>query len=47
MSSSHFEIAIDGPVAAGKGTISRLVADQLGFLYVDTGAMYRCYTYGN
>lgn len=36
-----FQIAIDGPVAAGKGTVSRLVADQLGFLYVDTGAMYR------
>ncbi len=36
-----FHIAIDGPVAAGKGTISRLVADRLGYLYVDTGAMYR------
>ncbi|KUK79395.1 MAG: Cytidylate kinase [Microgenomates bacterium 39_7] len=36
-----FQIAIDGPVAAGKGTVSRLVADKLGFLYVDTGAMYR------
>jgi cytidylate kinase len=36
-----FHIAIDGPVAAGKGTISRLVAEKLGFLYVDTGAMYR------
>lgn len=36
-----FRIAIDGPVAAGKGTISRLVAERLGFLYVDTGAMYR------
>lgn len=36
-----FHVAIDGPVAAGKGTISRLVADRLGFLYVDTGAMYR------
>jgi len=36
-----FQIAIDGPVAAGKGTTSRLVADKLGFLYVDTGAMYR------
>lgn len=39
--SQPFHIAIDGPVAAGKGTISRLVADRLGFLYVDTGAMYR------
>ena len=36
-----FQIAIDGPVAAGKGTVSRLVADRMGFLYVDTGAMYR------
>lgn len=36
------QIAIDGPVAAGKGTVSRLVAERLGFLYVDTGAMYRC-----
>ena len=35
------QIAIDGPVAAGKGTISRLLAEKLGFLYVDTGAMYR------
>lgn len=44
MSTQFFQIAIDGPVAAGKGTISRLVADQLGFLYVDTGAMYRVAT---
>lgn len=36
-----FQIAIDGPVAAGKGTVARLVATRLGFLYVDTGAMYR------
>lgn len=39
--SQIFHIAIDGPVAAGKGTVSRLVAERLGFLYVDTGAMYR------
>ena len=38
---NSFQIAIDGPVAAGKGTISRLLAQKLGFLYVDTGAMYR------
>jgi cytidylate kinase len=38
---SQFHIAIDGPVAAGKGTVSKLVAERLGFLYVDTGAMYR------
>jgi cytidylate kinase len=36
-----FHIAIDGPVAAGKGTVSKLVAERLGFLYIDTGAMYR------
>lgn len=39
--SKGFHIAIDGPVSAGKGTVSRLVADRLAFLYVDTGAMYR------
>ena len=36
-----FQIAVDGPVSAGKGTVCRLVAERLGFLYVDTGAMYR------
>jgi cytidylate kinase len=36
-----FQIALDGPVAAGKGTVARMVADKLGFLYIDTGAMYR------
>jgi len=42
---AYFQIAIDGPVAAGKGTVSRLVAERLGFLYVDTGAMYRVTAY--
>ena len=37
----HFNIAIDGPAGAGKSTIARLVAGKLGFVYVDTGAMYR------
>jgi cytidylate kinase len=41
MAISAFQIAIDGPVAAGKGTVSRLIAKRLQFLYVDTGAMYR------
>lgn len=36
-----FQIAIDGPVAAGKGTTAKMVAARLGFLYVDTGAIYR------
>jgi len=40
-----FHIAIDGPVAAGKGTVSRLVAQRLGYLYIDTGAMYRTVAY--
>jgi len=34
-------IAIDGPVGAGKSTIARAVAKELGFIYVDTGALYR------
>jgi cytidylate kinase len=34
-------IAIDGPAGAGKSTVARLVAERLGFTYLDTGAMYR------
>lgn len=34
-------IAIDGPAAAGKSTIARLLAEKLGYTYIDTGAMYR------
>jgi len=41
MSKHKFNIAIDGPAGAGKSTIARLAADRLGFVYVDTGAMYR------
>ncbi len=37
----HIIIAIDGPAGAGKSTVARRVADRLGFLYIDTGAMYR------
>lgn len=40
-----FNVAIDGPGAAGKSTVARLVAKQLGFIYVDTGAMYRAVTW--
>ena len=39
--SKFFQIAIDGPVAAGCSIVARLVAERLGFLYIDTGAMYR------
>lgn len=33
--------AIDGPAGAGKSTIARIAAKELGFIYIDTGAMYR------
>ena len=44
-------IAIDGPAGAGKSTIAKIVAKELGYIYVDTGAMYRtmalaCYRAG-
>jgi cytidylate kinase len=35
-------VAIDGPSGAGKSTVSKMLARRLGFLYLDTGAMYRC-----
>jgi len=38
-------IAIDGPAAAGKSTVAKRVAQELGFTYIDTGAMYRAFTY--
>lgn len=37
----HIAIAIDGPSGAGKSTLARMAAKRLGFLYVDTGALYR------
>lgn len=36
-----YNVAIDGPAGAGKSTIAKLVAKEKGFIYVDTGAMYR------
>lgn len=41
----HRSIAIDGPSGAGKSTMARAIADQLGFVYVDTGAIYRTVGY--
>ena len=38
-------IAIDGPVAVGKSTIGRMLAQRLGYRYVDTGMMYRALTW--
>jgi len=37
-------IAVDGPSGAGKSTVARILAKRLGFLYIDTGAMYRALT---
>jgi len=41
----HMAVAIDGPSGAGKSTISRILAKELGFVYVDTGALYRAVGY--
>ncbi|RLQ92580.1 (d)CMP kinase [Planomicrobium sp. Y74] len=38
------QIALDGPAAAGKSTIAKIVAEKLGYVYIDTGAMYRAIT---
>lgn len=41
----NIQIAIDGPAGAGKSTVARLVAQELGMFYLDTGAMYRVISY--
>lgn len=40
-----FNVAIDGPAGAGKSTIAKAAAKELGFIYVDTGALYRAIAY--
>ncbi|MBP0980860.1 MAG: (d)CMP kinase [Oscillospiraceae bacterium] len=45
MNKKNFAIAIDGPAAAGKSSVARRLAAELGFLYVDTGALYRSIGY--
>ena len=45
MMTKKIQIAIDGPAGAGKSTIAKIVAEQLSFTYIDTGAMYRAVTY--
>lgn len=42
---TKLKIAIDGPAASGKSTTARIIAKRLGYLYIDTGAMYRALTY--
>ncbi len=44
MGNKQIAIAIDGPAAAGKSTVAKIVAHKLGYLYIDTGAMYRALT---
>ncbi len=39
------KIAIDGPSAAGKSTLAKIIAEKLQYVYIDTGAMYRCVAY--
>ena len=45
MNTRKIAIAIDGPAGAGKSSISKVVANELGYLYIDTGAMYRGVTW--
>lgn len=43
--SKSLQIAIDGPASAGKSTVAKIIAAKLGYIYCDTGAMYRAVTY--
>lgn len=45
MSPAHTVVAIDGPAASGKSSVARMLASRLGFVYVNTGAMYRAVTW--
>lgn len=45
MSKRKINIAIDGPAAAGKSTVAKMIAKELSIVYIDTGAMYRAITY--
>lgn len=41
----NIAVAIDGPAAAGKSTVAKIIAEKLTYVYIDTGAMYRALTY--
>ncbi|CAM3058045.1 (d)CMP kinase [Lactiplantibacillus plajomi] len=45
MAEQALQVAIDGPASAGKSTVAKLVAKRFGYIYVDTGAMYRAVTF--
>jgi cytidylate kinase len=45
MSTSRVSLALDGPAGAGKSSVARAVARRLGYIYIDTGAMYRAVAY--
>lgn len=45
MNTHKVAVAVDGPAGAGKSSISKIVAKKLGYLYIDTGAMYRSVTW--
>lgn len=45
MNKQRIAVAVDGPAGAGKSSISKVVAKKLGYLYIDTGAMYRAVTW--
>ena len=45
MTEKRLRIAIDGPASAGKSTVAKILAKDLGYIYCDTGAMYRALTY--
>lgn len=42
---SNLTVAIDGPASSGKSTVAKIIAEDFGLIYVDTGAMYRTLTY--
>ncbi|MBP2077842.1 (d)CMP kinase [Oceanobacillus polygoni] len=44
MPKEYIAIAIDGPAAAGKSTVAKIIAEKLSYIYIDTGAMYRALT---
>ncbi|WP_339227958.1 (d)CMP kinase [Oceanobacillus sp. FSL K6-2867] len=44
MPKKNIAIAIDGPAAAGKSTVAKIIAEKLSYIYIDTGAMYRALT---